>query len=1294
MAYILEVSNPFAPFDGLQITEHKGGISVRQWLELKYTGFVEFEHPTYCQYNGQPLLRKDWNTTIIQPNDRLHFITLPGTPIQILWAVVVLLVVSVVVLAVSMKTPEALIRGNTPEADPVYSLKGQRNQIRLGEPIECPYGKVRIWPSYAAASYNKYENNQQWLYQLFCLGHGSFDIEDLYIEDTPFSSYSDVEYEVVEPNGLVTLFPDNVVTSVEVSNIELFGTNEPEADAVWVEDSPGDEGLGIASTGHYGYSNATAFVANPSGTLTTLLELDISLPRGLYVSNASGGLNSLTITALFEAREIDGAGSPLTSWATIHTFTKTLATVTPQRFTVSVAVASARYEVRASRTNAKNVDARAGNTLVWESLRAFLPSAVVYGEVTMLAVKARASNNLNSNASSRVNVVATRKLPIWNGTTWSAPVATRSIVWAFCDVFRNTEYGGRLADSFLDLESLLTLDGVYSGRGEYLDWIFDQRMTVWDAARLIANVGRAVPMLNGSQVTMIRDDIKTLPTAIFNQENIVSDSFKWEIKLAGLDAKDGLEVEYVNSNTWKSETVVCLVGGEAGNDVEFIKLSGCTDRSHAYNWGMWRRAISRYQRENVVFRTGMEGHIPSFGDLISVCHDVPRWGQGGLVLAVAGDNVTLTLSEPVTFIGGTHKILLRKKNGDATDALTVTAGADAYTVVLDSALTPAEFSWADTTEPPLFVFGPSALISRDCKVASLAPADDNTVEVTAIPYRSEIYVLDGTPPAGGNNSGSLSKVGDITSVLGLLVVASPNVPNEVIATWMATRGANYYVVELSYDGATWERVGDFVEDTNYRFTVVPRTSMYVRVAAVTTGQGAWAYWVGTAPVDSALNTYVSYIFKRAATIPATPTGATPLGWSDGPPVEDGNPLWMSLATFNAVTDDILTVWSDPVNLEGAGIYVEYSVDGATSWHEVFNPAADLYMRQRIGVSGTWGDAIRIVGEQGADGGYVDHIFKRAATVPATPTGDGLPVGWSDGPPAADGNVLWMSVSFKNADDTVVGLWATPVQIEGDVGNDGNPGNDVFIEYSVDGSTSWHSTFGGSDIYMRQKIGSEGTWSAAIKIVGEDGVDGNYFSYVFKRSAAAPSTPTGDNPAGWYDSPPAPDGYLLWMSVGLKNYAGTLLTAWSTPGLLEGEAGDSISVEYSVDGSTSWHSTFEALDKYMRQRVGSGDWSIAIKIVGEDGAPGAAGAGTASVTIYWHGNPIYGGVFGATTYNAASSVITGLSPGVWYDLIADTVPSDTFSVWSGDTDQIENPTSQSTRFLAGGSMTIYADYLGY
>lgn len=128
---------------------------------------------------------------------------------------------------------------------------------------------------------------------------------------------------------------------------------------------------------------------------------------------------------------------------------------------------------------------------------------------------------------------------------------------------------------------------------------------------------------------------------------------------------------------------------------------------------------------------------------------------------------------------------------------------------------------------------------------------------------------------------------------------------------------------------------------------------------------------------------------------------------------------------------------------------------------------------------------------------------------------------------------------------------------------GAPGESIEVEFSTTASGPWHSTFATGDLYMRTRVGSGGAWQGPWRVVGEDGgagepgADGNITSFIFRRSATQPATPTGNSPSGWLDSPPSSDGNPLWVSRALKTPAGILVGTWSTPTILvtDGEDGE-------------------------------------------------------------------------------------------------------------------------------------------
>jgi hypothetical protein len=241
---------------------------------------------------------------------------------------------------------------------------------------------------------------------------------------------------------------------------------------------------------------------------------------------------------------------------------------------------------------------------------------------------------------------------------------------------------------------------------------------------------------------------------------------------------------------------------------------------------------------------------------------------------------------------------------------------------------------------------------------------------------------------------------------------------------------------------------------------------------------------------------------------------------------------------------------------------------------------------------TYWELLASVGAEGAagsNGGFFDIMFRRSISQPATPT-DSAPVEWSDGPPAADGNPLWIIKGLKSAEDELIGAWSIPQEIGG---------SGLEVEYSVSGSSGWHSTFQASDLYMRQRLAG-GSWSAAIRVVGEKGDDG-------------PTGPRGPSGATWHRGSSAPssslgsigDFYYRYSNGNI--YVKTGSSTWSLDGNIMGDDG--------ADGDR-WHSGVGAPsgslgtigDFYLRtstnqvyEKTGSSTWIVNFSLTDSLGA---------------------------------------------------------------------------------------------
>ena len=836
--------DPFHPQRGMDIRAIREPVSLAELAPVTKRPFI-------CIRNGAPVLRKDWQDEV-KDGEVIVFATLPqgggeggSNPFAFLLTVGLMVfapylaapfiqgmsvtaagaVIAGIQIAGAMLV-NALLPPPKPPAfqqvaslaapSPTYDIQSQGNYARLESAIPVQYGRVKLFPDFGAQPYAEYQGNEQYLYQLFVIGQGKYSIESINIEDTSIDSWDDITYEVIDPGGTLTLFPSNVATSGEVSGQEL------------------------TDAGYIG-----PFVANASGTDANAIGIDIILSRGLYHYNTTtGATESDTVSFTIEAREIDDAGAPVGggTYTVLQTVTITAATTTPQRYSYRYSVSAARYEVRAIRVDAKQAGSEYGNDVLWGGLRAYLPDVRNFGNVTLLAMRMRASNNLSMQASRKINVIATRKLFTWNPSTeWSvSETSTRSIAWALADALSNTEYGGKLTDSRINLQALYDLDAIWTTRGDNFDGRFDNSITLWEAVTQIAQAGRTRPYIQGGIVNFSRDSLRAFPVALYSMRNIVRGSFSVEYILPSEDTADAVEVSYVNADNWTAQKVTASLPGSTESIPAKISLFGVTDRQHAYREGMYQAASNRYRRRIIRFTTEMEGFIPSFGDLIAIQHDMPAWGQFAEVTGWNAGTLVMTLSEPMTFGSGTNYIGIRNKDGSVDGPIAVTAGANAYELVLNSLPDNDPYTGSDY-ERTQITFGAGETWRQEARVISTRPRGLYQVEIEAINEDPSVHTADTGVTAPAVVSSQLPTMYTAPVVIGLTGASLPGDPTIMLLSWQQAPGADYYIIEQSQDSTDWTRITE-TRASNYSGRALYGSATVVRIAAVGLTRGPWVSW--------------------------------------------------------------------------------------------------------------------------------------------------------------------------------------------------------------------------------------------------------------------------------------------------------------------------------------------------------------------------------------------------------------------------------------------------------------------
>lgn len=661
---IVRAYNPFNPSKDRLVKQVDAGLTIQDYIESNPD---VVERPTVCIVNGEPILRSRWQKFVMKANDIVTFFRIPeggggggkdAGSLQILEAGFQGTVdvfnefsrsVGSAMLSL-LKGPSTDQANQLAAPSPTYSLTSQGNTTRVGQSIPAIYGHHQIYPDFATQPYAEFIDNDQYLYHIMVIGQGEYELHKVQIEDTSISDFKEIAWEKIEPGGNITLFDHNVVTSLEVSGQELDGPN-----------------LGGDYVG--------PFIVNPSETTANKIAIDVNLPKGLYSLNDDGSLDNQSLTFTTQARRVNEYGEEVGAWITLGTETIDDNTNTPVRKTYKYVLQTpGRYEVRMKRTSDKSEDSTIANDIRWVGAKAYLTDDVDYGGITMLAVKMKATDNLSNRASRKINCLVTRKIPTWNPTSgWSNPTPTSSICWAVADMLKS-EYGAKMDDSKIDLQGFYDLDRTLSDRGDYLNAVFDRKISLWEALKLACRTGRCAGILQGGVFRIIRDRPQSIPTAMFSSRNIVKNTFSVAYNMANEDTADGITVEFINSSTWKPEEISVDHEGKTPTNPARVKFFGCTNSAQAEREALYLARNNIYRRKTISLTTELEGYIPTFGDLVIVSHDMPRWGISGDIVGVNSEG-SIVLSEPVDFNGtGKHYIAFRTRSGGVSGPWEVTPG--------------------------------------------------------------------------------------------------------------------------------------------------------------------------------------------------------------------------------------------------------------------------------------------------------------------------------------------------------------------------------------------------------------------------------------------------------------------------------------------------------------------------------------------------------------------------------------------------------------------------------------------
>lgn len=483
----------------------------------------------------------------------------------------------------------------------------------------------------------------------------------------------------------------------------------------------------------------SAIKSTPAKEKTNIIEVDFFFPGGLTYIEDDGDLSSQSVTVDIRYRDAGIGGA----WSGLRK-TYTAATLDQIGYTEQIPVDNISPEVQIRRYGANSTSTQVQDKVMWYGLRSKLPTRTSYPNWTTVSIKIRSGGKIGANSENQISLVATRKLPtLQPDGTWSAPQATRDI----SSFVRYIAHSIGYTDDDLDMTELQRLHNIWVARGETMDHVFELT-TVKNALSTVLAAGMSELTIADGQIRPVRDDLRTQFEAGYSPQNMTG-PLRRTFRARRHDDPDGVEVEYVDSESWTQQTVICALPDSQLLKLEKLRLQGVTDRTRAWRIGMRRARQIRYRNWEYSFETEMDALNSEYLSYVPLLDDVPGYGQSALLTHIesAGSDAVLIVSEPIDWQDGeNHVVAYRKPDGTIAGPWPAMPGDDDYSIV--APISAAERPVVSLKmELPHVYIGTTERWSFPALITAINPRGTDGANVSAVNYSAEIYADDDNYPS-------------------------------------------------------------------------------------------------------------------------------------------------------------------------------------------------------------------------------------------------------------------------------------------------------------------------------------------------------------------------------------------------------------------------------------------------------------------------------------------------------------------------------------------------------------------
>lgn len=733
---------------------------------------------------------------------------------SLIWRSVIAMAVGMIGNAIISKLTAPKVDRSNSEQSNTYGWGGTETVTGQGYPLAVTYGRMKS-AGLLLSRHVISDGEKQYLNLLYCAGEGELSkIEDIRINANPISNYKDVQVDIRKGTNDQTVIPN-------------------------FNDNFADQPLNYELTESWNTQQV-------QGDACDAIELTVGFPNGLYYSNDSGGADRTSVTLKAEIRKVGDE-----SWQALPlanqkgmaghikrrdawNFIKSDNSVTnTSDYAGRIEEATnnafyrvfrfdnlekARYEIRMRCSAKDGKSLRHVNKVYWVQLTQIIYDDFVHPGKALIGIKALATSQLSGTDPKVTWIQERSEVYVFNPyiNKYEAQPADNP-AWAAYDLIHICRKIGGEYIVFgqphmrLDYNAFKAWADKCKTNGFTFNYIYDTAMRLWDALKYPEAVGRGKVIPVGTRFTCV-SDYQSTPVQLFTVANIKHGSFTEEFQ--GVEARaNSVEISFLNKDKDYERDVIPVYGdtydeSDTLTNPAQVELMGCTSLEQAYKHGKHFLRCNKYEIRTVTIEAFTDAIACTVGDIILIQHDIPEWGEGGRVVAVSGQ--TITLDKEVTVQPGKdYQLLIRSNSTDIVSTFNV-VNVSGLNVIVKEAI--------PVQPDAVYAFGEISKSAKPFRVLAITKTlSEMTRKIQCMEYYPELYVSDdGTVPSidytnhGASDIQSVGLVSDVYGANGIMY-------SRIGVTWQLPRDGKVSNVVVNYRNVksdTWTYVGNYPASTN------------------------------------------------------------------------------------------------------------------------------------------------------------------------------------------------------------------------------------------------------------------------------------------------------------------------------------------------------------------------------------------------------------------------------------------------------------------------------------------------